>query len=101
MTAYCIFIHTVCEGKSPCWRIESGGFLLHATEREAQLEIADDLMERLLQFQQGVLDFEDAITIEDFIEPVTTRDDGTFVDSVGTVYGPWEFLKGCRLPSQI
>ena len=93
MTAYCIFIYTVCEGKSPCWRNESRGFLLHATEREAQLEIADDLMERLLQFQQGERDFEDALTVEDFIEPVITRADGTFVDLDGNSYGPWEIFE--------
>lgn len=93
MTAYGIFIDTICEGKIPALRNESGGILLHATEREAQLEIADDVMERLLQFQHGERDFEDALTIEDFIEPVTTRDDGTFVDLEGNSYGPWEILE--------
>lgn len=84
---------TVCEGKIPAWRNESGGFLLHPTEREAQLEIADDIMECLFQFQQGERDFEDALTVEDFIEPVTTRDDGTFVDLDGNSYGPWEIFE--------
>ena len=84
---------TVCEGKIPAWRSDSGGFLLHPTDREAQLEIADDVMERLFQFQQGEQDFEDALTVEEFIEPVTTRDDGTFVDLGGNSCGPWDILE--------
>jgi hypothetical protein len=100
MTAYCIFMDTVCEGKIPAWRNESGGFLLHPTERDAQLEIADEVLERLLQFQQGERDFEDALTVEDFIELVTTRDDGTFVDLEGNSYGPWEILEASASPTQ-
>jgi hypothetical protein len=100
MTAYCIFMDTVCEGKIPAWRNESGGFLLHPTEREAQLEIADDIMERLFQFQHGERDFEDALTVEEFVEPVTTRDDGTFVDLDGNSYGPWEILEPSERPTR-
>ena len=92
MTAYCIFMDTVCDGKIPAWRTETGGILLHSTEREAQLEIADYTMIRLRQFQQGERDFEDALTVEDFIEPVTTRADGSFVDLDGNSYGPWEIM---------
>lgn len=92
MSAYCIFMDTVCEGKIPAWRNESGGILLHATERHAQLEIADYTMIRIRQFQQGERDFEDAFAVDDFIEPVTTRNDGTFVDLGGNFYGPWEIL---------
>jgi hypothetical protein len=84
---------TVCEGKIPAWRNETGGFLLHATEREAQMEIADYSMIRIRQFQHGERDFDDALTVEDFIEPVTTRDDGTFSDLDGKSYGPWEILE--------
>ena len=83
---------TICEGKIPAWRNETGGFLLHSTERQAQLEIADYTMIRIRQFQQGERDFEDAFAVEDFIEPVTTRADGTFVDLDGKSYGPWEIL---------
>ena len=92
MTAYCIFMDTVCDGKIPAWRNETGGILLHSTEREAQLEIADYTVIRIRQFQQGERDFEDALTVEDFIEPVTTRADGSFVDLDGNSYGPWEIM---------
>ncbi len=92
MTAYCIFMVTMCEGKIPAWRNETGGFLLHSTERQAQLEIADYTMIRIRQFQQGERDFEDAFAVEDFIEPVTTRDEVTFVDLDGNSYGPWEIM---------
>ena len=83
---------TVCDGKIPAWRNETGGILLHSTEREAQLEIADYTVIRIRQFQQGERDFEDALTVEDFIEPVITRADGTFVDLDGNSYGPWEIM---------
>ena len=83
---------TVCDGKIPAWRNETGGILLHSTEREAQLEIADYTVIRIRQFQQGERDFEDALTVEDFIEPVTTRADGSFVDLDGNSYGPWEIM---------
>ena len=92
MTAYCIFMDTVCDGKIPAWRNETGGILLPSTEREAQLEIADYTVIRIRQFQQGERDFEDALTVEDFIEPVTTRADGSFVDLDGNSYGPWEIM---------
>ena len=83
---------TVCDGKIPAWRNETGGILLHSTEREAQLEIADYTVIRIRQFQQGERDFEDAFAVEDFIEPVITRADGTFVDLDGNSYGPWEIM---------
>lgn len=83
---------TVCEGKIPARRNETGGFLLHSTERQAQLEIDDYTMIRIRQFPQGERDFEDAFAVEDFIEPVITRADGTFVDLDGNSYGPWEIM---------
>ena len=99
MTAYCIFLDSVCEGKIPAWRSEGGRFLLHATEREAQLAIADDIMENLRQFQVGERDFEDAIAIEDYIEPVSVRADGTFCDLEGNSYGPSEILEPVEQPA--
>jgi hypothetical protein len=96
MTAYCIFMNTVCEGKIPAWRNETGGFLLYPTEGEAQLEIADYTVIRIRQFQQGERDFEDAIAIEDYIEPVSFRGDGTFCDFEGNSYGPSEILEVCE-----
>lgn len=101
MNAYCIFMDAICEGKIPAWRNESGGFLLHSTERQAQLEIADYTMIRIRQFQQGERDFEDAFAVEDFIEPVTTRKDGTFVDLEGNSYGPWEIARFYQLGEPI
>jgi len=92
VTAYCIFMDTVCEGKIPAWCNETGGFLLHSTECEAQLEIADYTMIRIRQFQQGERDFEDAFAMSHFIEPVTTRNALTFVDLDGNSYGPWEIM---------
>ena len=100
MNASCIFIHTLSGEKVPAWRGPQGHYLLHPTERDAQLEIAEDLIEKLLQFRDGERDFEDAIGVEDFIEAVIAYDDGTFVDAGGNRYGPWELQRGgVRNPS--
>ena len=87
-TGYCIFIDTVCEGSVPIWRDGKGNYVVYETEREAQKEIADDLMERLKQFLAGARDFEDAITVEDYIVPVTVKPDGTITDLEGNTFDP-------------
>lgn len=88
------------EGKILARRNETGGFLLNRTERQAQLEIADYTMIRIRQFQQGERDFEDALTAEDFIEPLNTRADGSFVDLDGNSYEHWEILEASQPPTQ-
>jgi hypothetical protein len=100
MNAYCIFIHTLGGEKVPAWRGTQGHYLLYPTERDAQLEIAEDLIEKLRQFRDGERNFEDAIGMVDFIEPVIAHDDGTFVDAEGNRYGPWELQQdSVRSPS--
>ena len=46
----------------PTWRDEHGVIVTYATEREAQIEIAEMLMEQLRQFLAGERDFGDAST---------------------------------------
>ena len=53
----------------------------------AQREIADDLIERLGQFLAGERDFDDAVTVEDYILPVTVLPDGSILDENGNVFG--------------
>lgn len=86
-SAYAIFINTVCEGLVPAWHDEKGLPVTYATEREAQLEIVDDLQERLRQFIVGERDFEDTITIEDFVLPVDVWPDGRISIEDGSVFG--------------
>jgi hypothetical protein len=85
---YCIFINTVCEGTVPLWTDGKGWPVVYATEREAQLEIVDDLQLRLEQFLAGERDFDDAITVEECVLPVSVHPDGVITDENGNVFGP-------------
>jgi hypothetical protein len=44
----------------------------------------------------GEWDFEDAIAIEGYIEPVSVRGDGTFCDLEGNSFAPSEILEVCE-----
>ena len=86
-SGYVIFITTICEGRVPAWYDESNFPVVYSTELEAQREIADDLMEHLRQFLDGERDFDDAMTVEDFILPVDVWPDGSISTEDGTTFG--------------
>jgi len=91
---FCIFINTVFQGPVPSVRESESDNLdesrekicVFATEREAQLEIADFMMTRLREFIGGERDFEDAITVEEYIVEVDVCPDGTIVDADGNSF---------------
>lgn len=85
--AFCIFIDTVCEGRIPAWHNENQMPVIYPTLEAAQREIADDLIERLGEFLEHERDFDDAITVEDYILPVTVLPDGSILDEDGNVFG--------------
>ncbi len=80
---FCIYIHTVCEGSIPVERNENGFPVVYASLLEAQREIADDTMERLRQFLAGERDFDDAMTVEEYIVAVDVLADGSVKDESG------------------
>jgi len=86
-SAFVIFTRTICEGLVPAWYDEANFPVVYATELEAQREIADDLMEHLQQFMEGERDFDDAITVEDFILPVDVWPDGSISTEDGSTFG--------------
>jgi hypothetical protein len=88
--AFCIFIDTVCGGRVPAWHDESQLPVIYPTVEGAQREIADDVMNRLQQFLNGERDFDDAMTIEDYILPVDVLPDGSIVDEDGNIFGKQE-----------
>jgi hypothetical protein len=45
-------------------------------------------MTRLRQFLDGERDFADAITVEEYVVPVTVHPDGTITDETGRCFGP-------------
>jgi hypothetical protein len=90
-SGYCIFTDTVCEGRIPAWHNDKDLPVVYPTLEAAQREIADDVMERLRQFLEGEREFEDAMTVEDYILPVDVLPDGSILDEDGNCFGKKEF----------
>jgi len=88
---YCIFINTIFQGPVPSVKESSPNdpanaserICVFSTEREAQLEIVDFMMTRLQEFIEGERDFEDAITVEEYVVAVDVLPDGTIMDTDG------------------
>lgn len=88
---FCIFINTVIEGAIPSVRSISadeginscGSICIFRTELEAQREIADNMMTRLQEFFDGERDFEDAITVEEYVVEVKIGPDGAILNEFG------------------
>ena len=81
-TGFCIFMNTVFQGPVPSVS-DDDTYVVFATKREAQLQIADFMMTRLREFLDGERDFEDAIVTEEYVVPVTVHPDDTFTDDCG------------------
>jgi hypothetical protein len=88
--AFCIFIDTICEGRIPAWHDEKLMPVVYSTVEAAQREIADDIVERLQQFLDGERDFDDAMTVEDYILPVKVFPDSSILDEDGNCFGKKE-----------
>ena len=86
-SGYCIYINTYCQGPVPTVSDENG-YVVFETELEAQREIIDNLQIRLEQFLDGEREYEDAITVEEYVMPVTVHADGTITDEDGRCFGP-------------
>lgn len=84
---FCIYIDTLCQGPVPAVSDENG-YIVFATELEAQREIVDHQITRLRQFLDGERDYEDAISVDEFVVPVTVQPDGKIVDEDGRCFGP-------------
>ena len=84
---FCIYINTFCQGAVPVVSDENG-YVVFETELEAQREIVDNLQIRLQEFLDGYRDYEDAITVEEYVVPVTVNADGTITDECGRCFGP-------------
>ena len=67
---------------------DENGYVVFETELEAQREIVDSLMIHLEQFLDGQRDYEDVITVEEYVVPVTVHPDGTITDEDGRCFGP-------------
>ena len=86
-SGFCIYIDTFCQGPVPAVS-DDDGYVVFDTELEAQKEIVDNQMTRLRQFLDGERDYEDAITVEEYVVPVTVHPDGVITDAAGNCFGP-------------
>ena len=84
---FCIYIDTICEGPVPSVRDGNGKPCVFKTEVEAQREIADNAMTRLQEFIDGERDFDDAMTVEEYVVHVDVYPDGSIVDADGNHFG--------------
>lgn len=85
--AYCIYIHSMGEGRVPLVRDEAGQPYLFKTQLEAQREIADYAITRLNEFLSGEREFDDAIETDEYIEELEVMPDGSIIDDGGKVVG--------------
>ena len=93
--SFCIYIHTICEGSVPLEWDGQGYPVVYPTLADAQRVIAEDAIERLQQFLAGGRDFDDAMTVEEYIVAVDVLADGSIVDVDGNLFGP-----SCHDPSR-
>lgn len=84
---FCIFIDTICQEPIPIQTDGDGNIVVFETEFEAQREIAEDAMTRLREFLEGERDFDDAVTVEEYVVPVTILPDGSITDEIGNRFG--------------
>jgi hypothetical protein len=84
----CIYINFIFQGPRPILSDGDDKYVVFETELEAQKEIVDNQLIRLQQFLDGERDYDDAITVEEYVVPVTVHPDGSFTDEAGNCYGP-------------
>jgi hypothetical protein len=85
--AFCIYIRTLAEGEVPAVRDENDLPCAFPTRIEAEREIAANLITRLQEFMDGHRDFEDAMTVEEYVVAVDVFPDGSITDEDGNVFG--------------
>jgi hypothetical protein len=84
--AFAVYIETICQGRVPLERDQDNMPVTYVTECDAQLSIADSIVDRLDEFLRGQRDFEDAITVEEYVEAVDLHPDGSITDEHGNIY---------------
>lgn len=70
----------------PLWRDYEGKPFIYETREGAEREIAEDLIARLEEFLTGEREFDDAISVEEYILPVEQLADGSLRDEWGRVH---------------
>jgi hypothetical protein len=82
-TGFCLMIDALFEGPVPSLTDGEGRAWVFPTRIAAEREIADLLITRLQEFLDGDRDFEDAMTIEEYVVEVAVAEDGFLLDAEG------------------
>lgn len=85
--AYCIFIDTLFEGTVPSVRGDKDLPCVFTTRLDAEREIVDNMMTRLQEFINCEREFEDAMTVEEYVVEVRVLPDGSVHDAEGNQFG--------------
>ena len=86
-TSFCIYIDTVIDGPVPVEWDERNNPVVYPTQTEAQRSIAEDMLDRLQQFLDGEREFDDAVSVEEYIVEVDVWPDGSIIDPDGNWFG--------------
>lgn len=84
---FCIYVDTVLDGPVPVERDGTGNPFIYPNEVDAQREIADIAIGRFHEFLEGEREFDDAMTIEEYVMPVDVMPDGSVWDEAGRRVG--------------
>ena len=74
-------------------RDDKGNAIVYPNLSDAQRVIAEDTIIRLQQFLNGERDFEDAISVEEYIVEVDVFPDGEITDAAGNIFGASDFMR--------
>jgi hypothetical protein len=85
---FCIIIDALLDGSVPSVYDEKDVPCVFESRIEAEREIADNLITRLQQFIDGERDFDDAVTIEEYIVEVDVLTDGSIINADGNHFHP-------------
>ena len=81
--AFCIYVDTLLHGWVPADRNAEGYPMVYESEEAAQKEIAENTITRLREFLDGKREFDDAVTVQEFVVAVELLPDGSIMDEHG------------------
>jgi hypothetical protein len=85
--AYCVYFNTVVDGPVPSVRNGEGYPFVFPTRDAAEREIADNAIDRLQEYLDGERDFDDAMTVEEYVVDVMVHPDGSISDEADNFFG--------------
>jgi hypothetical protein len=91
---YCIYINTLLHGATPSLRTDNGNLFVFQSRKEAEREIAENMMTKLQEYMDGQREFDDAVTLEEYVVDVTVQPDGSVTDKNGNLLGRIPDLNG-------